>query len=161
MRRFIVVAPGCSGPDLAAWEDVGFKVETTAKHSPGEQPDAMFFWSCSQENISTNWRLVNQLRPKMFVIADNCEQKINMPGGLLEIYDTQVIAGEDVYFTIGSSIQGKIAVPDWPAHRLDGRLSREVQIKAVAGSVYRYLLEDVFRETAEWCGHMSSVVGPM
>lgn len=105
--------------------------------------------------------MVRQLRPKLFVVADNCEQRINIPGGLVEIYDAQVIAGEGVCFTVGSSIQGKIAVPDWQVHRSYGRLSREVQIKAVAGSVYRYLLEDVFRETAEWCGHMSSVVGPM
>lgn len=28
----------------------------------------------------------------------------------------------------------------------------------VADAVYRHLLADVFRETAEWCGHTFSVV---
>lgn len=161
MRRFVVVAPGSPGPDLAAWEDVGFKVETSAAHAPGERQDVVFFGVCPREDISSKWQTIGQLHPKLFVMAGNCEQTINMPGRLPEVYDAQVISGEDVCFTIGSSIQGKVTVPDWEACRSDGQLSREAQIKAIAGAVYRYLLEDVFRETMEWCGHMSSVVGPM
>jgi len=83
-----------------------------------------------------------------------------VPDTLSDIYERQLIVGEGLYFTIGSRISGKVANPDWEAYRSNGQLSREEQVKTVAGSVYRFLLQDVFRETAEWCGHMSSVVGP-
>ena len=42
-----------------------------------------------------------------------------------------------------------------------GALLSEQATGAFAESLYYYLLRDVFRETAEWCGHMSSVVGRM
>lgn len=42
-----------------------------------------------------------------------------------------------------------------------GALLLSGETAALAECLYNYLLKDVFRETADWCGHMSSVVGRM
>ena len=42
-----------------------------------------------------------------------------------------------------------------------GTLLCEQNIAALSETLYDCLLRDVFRETADWCGHMSSVVGRM
>lgn len=158
MRRFIIVAPDCAGQDRNAWEDVGFKlVETGAELDPGQRPDVVF-WRWSQEDSLLKWQSVKRLLPKLYVTFGNHE--ISAPDTLSDIYKQQLIVVEGTYFTIGSRIQGKVDVPDWEAYRSNGQLPRTEQLKAVAGSIYRFLLQDVFRETAEWCGHMSSVVGP-
>ena len=42
-----------------------------------------------------------------------------------------------------------------------GALLCEQNIATLSETLYDCLLRDVFRETADWCGHMSSVVGRM
>ena len=42
-----------------------------------------------------------------------------------------------------------------------GTLLCEQNMEALSETLYDCLLRDVFRETADWCGHMSSVVGRM
>ena len=39
-----------------------------------------------------------------------------------------------------------------------GELLDDPHAETMAETFYYYLLQDLFRETAEWCGHMSSVV---
>lgn len=158
MRRFMIVAPDCATEDKNAWEDVGFKlVETGAELEPGQRPDVLF-WRWPREHVAPKWQSVKHLLPKLFITVSN--HKISMPDTLSDIYEQQLITVEGTYFTIGSRIQGIVAVPVWEAYRGSGQLHRAEQVQAIAGSIYRYLLQDVFRETAEWCGHMSSVVGP-
>lgn len=161
MRRFVIVAPGCAGEDLNAWEDAGFKlVETTDVNDPELRPDVIM--CCPSRENDIPWNLIRSLLPKLFILAGSNGLKPAIPGDLSEMFSLQMIAGENVCFTIGSSIQGRVAAPDWESYReSSGPITRKEQIKAFAGSVYRFLLQDVFRETAEWCGHMSSVVGPM
>lgn len=167
MRKFTVCAPGCARQDLAAWESEGFKavdLETGAAwENKIDNEIDVIFWFMEEKDSEANWQLVRRLLPKLYIIAGIKEAAA--PFDLSEIYERQVIAGEGVYFTVGSKLQGKVAEPAWEACRAGtsagGPLSRPEQIKIFAGSVYRYLLQDVFRETAEWCGHMSSVVGPM
>lgn len=154
MRRFTVYAPNCTKEDRNAWEDVSFQlVEMETLRDPEKRPDVVFWrWSGDFEAMQ---KQVESILPKLYVIVSS--NVLPAPDTLSAIYERQVICGESIYFTIGSKIEGKVSVPDWEACRSDGQLA---QIKAVAGTIYRYLLEDVFRETAEWCGHMSSVVGP-
>jgi hypothetical protein len=160
MRRFTVVAPGCAGEDTSAWEDTSFKlVEAGTLDDPEQNPD-VFLWRWSNEN-NLPVQTILSLLPKLLVIISDKGEEITFAEELLEIYSLQSFSGEDIYFTICSRLQGEVAVPDWDLYGNRGTITREEQIKAAAGSIYRYLLEDVIRETAEWCGHMSSVVGHM
>jgi len=160
VRHFLFAAPGCSRKEIGAWEDVGFKLTVTDIDNLDEQRPDVIVWRRQQADKTTMWQMVNSLLPKVFVIVCADDKEMTWPESLVEIYDSQAIFGESFCFNVGSKIQGKVAVPDWDANRTGGQLSQEDEIKALAGSIYRYLLEDVFRETAEWCGHMSSVVGP-
>lgn len=157
MRRFTVYAPDCTKDDGNAWEDVSFQlVEMEAAWDPEKRPDVVFWrWA---GDFEAKQKQVESILPKLYVIASSDE--LPASDTLSDLYERQTIPGENICFTIGSKIEGKVPVPDWEACRSGGRISETEQIKAVAGVIYRYLLEDVFRETAEWCGHMSSVVGP-
>jgi hypothetical protein len=160
MRRFTVVAPACAGEDVSAWEDTGFRlVESGTWDDPEQRPD-VFLWHWAQaEDMPV--QIILSLLPKLFIVVNAPGDKVTIPGELADIFSIQIITGESILFTIGSRLQGLAAVPDWDAYRGHAAITREEQIKAVSGSIYRYLLEDVIRETAEWCGHMSSVVGQM
>ncbi len=161
MRRFIIVAPGCAGEDLNVWEDAGFKLfDETSQDDPALRPDVILSYASRAGEIP--WQLISKLMPKILILTGSVEQKPVFPDGLSGLFNLQVIKGENTCFTIGSSIQGQIAAPDWEAYRAGaGQITRQEQTQALAGSVYRFLLQDLFRETAEWCGHMSSVVGPL
>lgn len=160
MRRFTVIAPDCAGEYTGAWEDTSFKlVEAGTWDDPEQRPD-VFLWHWSKGN-DLPFREVLSLLPKLLVIIGDRGEKITVPEELSEIYSRQSFSGEDTCFIICSRLEGQVAVPEWDLHGSRGAITREEEIKAAAGSIYRYLLEDVIRETAEWCGHMSSVVGHM
>ena len=160
MRRFTIVAPNCAGIDISAWEDTSFKlVESGTWDDPEQGPDVLL-WHWSQEK-DLPVKMILSLFPKLYVIISSPGDEITIPGQLADIFSLHIITGDSILFTIGSRLQGLAAVPDWDAYRGHAVITREEQIKAVSGSIYRYLLEDVIRETAEWCGHMSSVVGQM
>ncbi|MDD2554103.1 MAG: hypothetical protein PHP51_05990 [Desulfotomaculaceae bacterium] len=159
MRRFTVITPDCAREYTSAWEDISFKlVESGTWDDPEQKPD-VFLWQWSKENLPV--REILSLFPKLLVIISSCDENITFPEELSEIYSLQSFAGADTGFTIGSRLQGQVAVPKWDLYNCQGSITREEQIKVAAASIYRYLLEDVIQETAEWCGHMSSVVGHM
>lgn len=158
MKKFTVVTVDCLKDEKKVWEDMGF-VLTGDKilYDKSQCPDVIFCHWPSQDN--TVWEPVRKALPKVLVITG--DRGIAFPGYLSRIYDKQVINGKDLSFTLGSRIRGQVTVPDWKAYAVNGVLTVAGQIKALAGSVYRFLLEDIIRENEEWCGHMSSVVGPM
>lgn len=144
--------------DKKAWEDIGFKpLESEYKVHCESRPDILF-WRTTQDNKPA-WDEVQKVLPKLFVAAG--PRELTVPGELLDTYEHQVITGEKLCFTIGSRLEGIMPPPDWEAYRVDGGLPTFEQVKAVAGCIYRYLLNDAHREREEWCGHMSSVVGQM
>jgi hypothetical protein len=161
MRRFIIFASGCAGEDLNVWEDAGFKLaDGTSLDNPELRPDVILSYASQAGEIP--WQVIRKLAPRVLILTGSAAQKPVFPGDLSRLYNIQVIKEESICFTICSSIQGQVETPDWEAyHTGNGPITRQEQIKALAGSIYRFLLQDVFRETAEWCGHMSSVVGPM
>ncbi|MDD4334130.1 MAG: hypothetical protein PHY77_00795 [Desulfotomaculaceae bacterium] len=160
MKLFTVIAPGSAAEYAVAWEDTGFKLaEAEAWDDAGQRPD-VFLWRWSRENdlpVST----ILSLLPKLIVIISDKNEQITVSQDLSEIYSMQHFAGRDTGFTICTRLEGEVAVPDWNSYSNQGEITGEEQIKAATGSIYRFLLEDVIRETAEWCGHMSSVVGHM
>lgn len=162
MRRFTVIAPDCGKEYTGAWEDTSFKLVEAGTWDDQEQRPDIFLWHWSKEK-DLPVREVLSLLPKLLVIISDRGDKITLAEDLLDIYSLQSFSGEDTGFTICSRLEGEVAVPDWDFYKNSSQddITREEQIKAAAGSIYRYLLEDVIRETAEWCGHMSSVVGHM
>lgn len=160
MRRFTVIAPSCAGEYTDAWEDTSFKlVQGGTWDNPEQRPD-IFLWRWPQEK-DLPVREILAFLPRLLVIISGRDEDITFPEELSEIYSLQSFAGADICFTIGSRLLGQVSVPEWDSYKNNSVITREEQIKAVAASIYRYLLEDVIRETAEWCGHMSSVVGHM
>ncbi|NLI13036.1 hypothetical protein [Pelotomaculum propionicicum] len=161
MRRFVIFTPGCTEEDLKVWEDAGFKlVDETSLDYPELRPDVIFI--CDFKAGVITWQLISKLLPKVLILTGSSEQTPVIPGELADLFNLQVIKGENISFTIGSTIQGQVVTPAWEIYRVsDGPLTPQEQLQALADSIYRFLLQDVFKETAEWCGHMSSVVGPM
>lgn len=159
MRSFILDAPGCLEQDRKAWEEVGFQfTDPKNKQEPIQRPDLAIRRHLPDWG-QPEWDALKLLFPRMFIFLS--EHEILFPDALSAIYNRQWFTGESgLIFTIGSTLEGKIAEPVWEAYRFGGPLTRTEEIKAVADSTYRFLLLDVFRETAEWCGHMSSVVSP-
>ncbi|MFX4263602.1 hypothetical protein ACOBQJ_15560 [Pelotomaculum propionicicum] len=161
MRRFKVVKSDCAGEYTGAWEDTSFKLVDAGSWDDREQRPDVFLWHWSKEKNDLPVQEVLSLLPRLLVIISNRGENITVPEELIEVYNLQSFAGEDTSFTICSRLEGEVAVPDWDLYKSSSTITREEQIKAAAGSIYRFLLEDVIRETAEWCGHMSSVVGHM
>ncbi len=160
MRRFTVVVPDCAGEDAGAWEDTSFRlVDSGTWDDPEQGPDVLLWHWPQEEDLPV--QMILSLFPKLYVITSSPDDEITIPGELADIFSLQTITGDGILFTIGSRLQGKVSVPNWDAYRGHAAITCNEQIKAVSGSIYRYLLEDVIRETAEWCGHMSSVVGQM
>lgn len=176
MRRFIVLVCQASLQEAAAWEDSGFVVSDGTTHpevrrqtadvvgfpwltveTDAEQarPDVVY-WQQGAAGAA-GWHKVRQLLPKVVVVMGEA----SLPPDLAHVYDSCFLYGEGRSFMVGRKIEGTLLTPEWAAYRTDGLLSLPQQVKAVADAVYRLLLDNVFQETAEWCGHMSSVVGPM
>ncbi|NLJ75882.1 MAG: hypothetical protein GX325_01305 [Peptococcaceae bacterium] len=159
MKKFTIAAPGCRNQGEAnIWKETGF---ATAAHKPRDKRElGLDVFLCRQPrqgHLPTGTIL--SLLPKLIVIVNHKDGHISLPPDLLEIYNQQSFSSRDLNFTIGSRLEGQVTVPDWNAAGKGSEITREEQIQAAAGAVYRFLLEDVIRETAEWCGHMSSVVG--
>jgi phage terminase large subunit len=71
-----------------------------------------------------------------------------------QTYAVRTVRTNDTDWIVGSKLEEPLpqSVADYLAQQKTADL---------AAVVYMVLLESVFRENAEWCGHMSSVVGRM
>ncbi len=159
MRRFIMEASNCLEEDLRVWQDAGFQIaEPGLKQDPRQRPDLVILRHWPEQG-QLAWTEIKHLFTRVLIIIS--EQEILFPEEVSTIYNRYCFVGKSgLVFSIGSTLEGKIEEPDWEAYRFGDQPTRTEENKAVAGTLYRYLLLDVFRETAEWCGHMSSVVGP-
>jgi hypothetical protein len=149
MKRFSVSVIG-GGGDIAPWLDTGFVEFAPGDDETGRplRPDTLYLapdekgWA---EAASVLW-------PKVIVLAAPVPV---LPAELSEAYRLYSWRADSFAFAIASRLEAQLAEPFWPAY---GPLTQPVAVKAVADVVYRHLLVDVFRETAEWCGHTFSVV---
>jgi hypothetical protein len=159
MKKFSICFYSCPEEEMKAWKDTGFICTDTCEIIENRQFPDVICGNCRLESPVPLWDLIEKARPKVVII--NAEPGIVFPHRLSRLYNQQVIHGKGVSFIAGSKLQGKIPVPDWYRYAFNGILTTEARIKALAGAVYKFLLEDLMRENEEWCGHMSSVVGPM
>lgn len=94
------------------------------------------------------------LGPKVFMIKKEAKTSVAFPDDCRTGYSWKEYAAGPSSWILGSKLET-------PLSEDMGALLSEQATVAFAESLYYYLLRDVFRETAEWCGHMSSVVGRM
>lgn len=159
LRRFILEAASCRADVRKIWQDAGFQLgERQQAGSPLQRPD-LALRRFGPEQGQDAWDELKDLLPRVFVILS--EQELSFPEDISAVYTRRSFAGRSgQVFTVGSTLEEMIAEPDWQAYHFGEQPAGTEEMAAVAGSLYQYLLRDLFRETAEWCGHMSSVVGP-
>ncbi len=157
MKTFSLFTYKCAEEEKKVWEDMGFKI-IGENELDNEKQNLDVFFGCWSKNDNEVWKYIKKMLPEMLVIK-GC-RGIVLSKELSGVYENQEIIENKLSFTLDSKIEGKVKVPDWQTYAVNGLLTDVGEVKALAGSVYRFLLEDVMRENEEWCGHMSSVVGP-
>ena len=142
MRQFSVCIEGDAAA-YEAWENSGF-IHFDAVESD-EGPDALVL-PASPDAAAISERIASTM-PKLFIVMTGYMP----PAPLAENYTLQSWTHKGMNITVGTLLETALPDPPRPEYGDDWQ-------KAIAGTVYRYLLQDLFRETADWCGHMSSVV---
>lgn len=129
---------------LQAMTQTGFEV-LTAEQFKGEDR----FFCAVVKGLRENNMLWEKWRPRM-IFSSTKEgifshlytwQEVEQGMFLGTLYERQFSLPSDWYLDYGVSIDDKDAF-----------------YKVLADYSYRYLLEEIREETADWCGHMSSVV---
>ena len=135
------------------WRKAGFLVMPQGKVAASEMAEPDFIWLGEEAAMPSlaegiGW---NSLYPKLFVVHESVEEFMPMHW---RAYEQQSVFLNGSAWLIGSKLEDPLptAFPDYFVQQKTADL---------AAVVYMTLLDSVFRETAEWCGHMSSVVGRM
>lgn len=146
MKRFALYGLGLTPTEQKLWQGAGFDFsqETTAV-------DLMLLLIDRMDQPIEVQRL-SELRPKIFLVRGLTAKQL--PEGWQSIYDIQTCDSGVHRWLFGSILES-------PLPKDVGDLLMEEAMPALSEGLYSCLLRDVFRETAEWCGHMSSVVGRM
>lgn len=155
MHLFSVIASACPANALACWYDMGFRPaasdDETGPSGLPAQPDVFLTFQPTQ----AWWEELKQVLPRCFVLRGT--QKSNIPAGVTEIYELAEFRLASHEWLLGWKMPAAVKLPN-----MNRAAKTECeQLRAVADIVYQVLLDDTFRETAEWCGHMSSVVRPL
>lgn len=154
MKRFVLLAPGMSAAEQKIWQHAGFDcVVATADNIDVVWVDRL--GSASAHAAAKNlWELVDPRGAKVLMVKKQPETTFALPEDWRTVYNWKEYAAGAASWVLGSKLET-------PLSEDMGALLSEQATDAFAESLYYYLLRDVFRETAEWCGHMSSVVGRM
>ena len=160
MKRFVLYAPEMAQPEQKIWQQAGFDIIPEGPEafsaSPGAGPDAVWGGYCSSVATASEeqagWQSINRFRPKVFILQ--LKKTGMLPDCWRESYALNEYGTGRNHWVVGTKIEAPL--PDDI-----GALLCEKNTAALAEFFYYYLLRDVFRETADWCGHMSSVVGRM
>ena len=88
-------------------------------------------------------KLQQQYYPKLILATHSFE---------LSTHTTTKVQLADITLYIASVYSGEFTIVQSPA---------KLPAQMLADSVFRYLLKEKIQETADWCGHMSSVVHRM
>ena len=154
MKRFVLLAPGMSEAEQEIWRHAGFDcVEATADNIDVVWVDR-FCSSSARADAKNLGVLLDPLGSKVFMVKKQLETTFAFADNWRTVYSWKEYAVGPVSWVLGSKLET-------PLSEDMGALLSEQATAAFAESLYYYLLRDVFRETAEWCGHMSSVVGRM
>jgi len=155
MRRFGVCGIGAKAEDIGVWLDTGFcEFRASPSVDVGERPDVIF-GPVGPDHPELD-REIGLLFPKVVVLIS--QTPATLPQGLDEDYRRQCWQQAGVQFHVATSLEPQLTEPEWAAYGGAGDPSAAQALKAVSDQIYRHLLDDVFRDTREWCGHTFSVV---
>jgi hypothetical protein len=159
MKRFLIDAPEMVQNEQELWRQAGFDFVTSAETSATDAGVGIDVWArgngCPLSTLLDFQALrvlVVQLRPKVVILK--CSPSCIPPEFLQTAYSVRTASAATCDWLLATKLEA-------PLSEDMGALLSEQATAAFAESLYYYLLRDVFRETAEWCGHMSSVVGRM
>jgi len=145
MKRFLAYAQDLGSEEQTLWEQAGFDL-VTDEEAAILREDGVTIDLALLDDLSSS---LEQLDPKAFVAPMREIQ--TTPAQWSRKYELRLYGTSPQGWLIGTKAEAPLP-DDW------GNLLDEKNVAAFAESLYYYLLRDVFRETAEWCGHMSSVV---
>lgn len=154
MKQFVLWAWMMHPVEQDIWRDAGFLVLPQHPGAAPEiaEPDVIWLSVAKGQSYQQTFGLENLLQqshPKVFFLCSR--DRSIMPCHWSE-YQQHIIAVDGIEWLIGSKLEE--ALPTALADYFSQQKTADL-----AAVVYMTLLESVFRETAEWCGHMSSVVG--
>ncbi|MDR3562540.1 MAG: hypothetical protein P4N59_14050 [Negativicutes bacterium] len=156
MRRFSIYTPRGAAADTESWLDTGFREMAAGQTGDdAERPDVIIA-NLGRDDAGL-CREVNALLPKVVVLLS--EIAAGLPEQLEEQFRVHCWQKAGGFYVVGTSLEPALAEPEWGAYCSGGEIDAPQALKAVSDQIYRHLLADVFRETAEWCGHTFSVVG--
>ena len=158
MKKFIAWVSGMDQLKQTLWQEAGFDIivperyqsEGTAIHN------ADIIWLCSINgmNIQPKIDLEDQLKKSYAKVFFLCKHDASIMPCHWSEYQQHIVFVDGIEYLIGSKLEEPLptALLEYFAQQKTAEL---------AAVLYIVILESVFRETAEWCGHMSSVVGRM
>ena len=152
MKRFVLLAQGMSTAEQKIWQHAGFDcVKATADNIDVVWVDRFRSSSARAKSLGV---LLDPLGSKVFMVKKQLKTTFAFTDNWRTVYSWKEYTAGPASWVLGSKLET-------PLSEDMGALLSEQATAAFAESLYYYLLRDVFRETAEWCGHMSSVVGRM
>ncbi len=149
MKMFTLWSLGLSDVAQEIWREAGFFVVQDLRPELAETALSDLVWLAESPP-----EMAGRLRasyPKLFFLHNSAA--VLMPLHW-QAYTLQTVQMPGTDWIVGSKLEEPLppAVAEYLAQQKTAEL---------AAVVYIVILESVFRETAEWCGHMSSVVGRM
>ena len=132
MKKFIAWVSGMDQMQQELWQEAGFDIIQPERSNIVQDADIIWLYPTNSRNSQMTIDFEDQQKLSYPKVFFLCKRDASVLLSLEEPLPTALLE----YFT-----QQKTA--------------------DLAAAVYMTLLESVFRETAEWCGHMSSVVGRM
>jgi hypothetical protein len=155
MKKFPIRVLGLNSDEMKIWREAGFFIMPEPPSSSAESAPSELIWlSVNATGGSCECRIAAELHtayPKLFFLPSSVAAL--MPSQW-QAYTQQTVRVAGTDWIVGSKLEEPLppAVTEYLAQQKTAEL---------AAVVYIVILESVFRETAEWCGHMSSVVGRM
>ena len=146
MKRFTIYGVGLIPTEQKLWQGAGFDFAQEITDC-----DLMLLFIDRMDQLIEVQRLT-ELRPKIFLVRGFSAEQL--PEYWRSVYDIQTCGSGVHRWFFGTILES-------PLPKDIGDLLVEEATPALSEGLYSCLLRDVFRETAEWCGHMSSVVGRM
>lgn len=156
MKIFTLWSLGMSAADQALWNEAGFFVVQDMRPMFDETapPDLVWLAGSTAGLVETSQEIAERLctsYPKLFILHS---QAASLMPPHWHSYTQQLVSIDGMDWIVGSKLEEPL--PREVAEYLVQQKTAEL-----AAVLYIVILESVFRETVEWCGHMSSVVGRM
>lgn len=153
MKQFVLAATGLTMEEEECWRQTGFLLRHGLSNAlPTEEKVDLLCWTDFSGQTEALAKELTTLQPTVVLLGRSC--LLQWPKPWDEVYSPQSCGSGDDGWSFGT--KGEALLP-----KETGALLRERATGGLAEGLYYYLLREVFRETEDWCGHMSSVVGRM